>query len=285
MSEQAPLAVCFGEILFDRFEDGDYPGGAPLNFAWYLRQFGVSVTILSAVGRDGLGDAAIDLLDRAGIGGSWVGRRPEPTGTAEVSLCNGQPTYTFPENVAWDHIELPPAQASSGSLVYFGTLAQRTASNRACLARLLASPFQHRVFDVNLRPGYYSEATIADGIARASIVNMNRDEWPVIRRVAGVDAPGQLVERFGLAAAIVTMGSEGAELHAPGGTCRAASAPTLPTDTVGAGDAFCATIAAAAMRGVDLAGALPVACDAGAFVAAHRGAQVELPAELRAALG
>ena len=251
MSERTPLAVCFGEILFDRFEDGDYPGGAPLNFAWYLRQFGVSVAIVSAVGQDDLGDAAMGLLDRAGIERKWVGRRPEPTGTAAVSLRDGQPTYVLPQDAAWDHIGPPATPPPSGSLVYFGTLAQRTADNRACLAGLLASRFHHRVFDVNLRLDFYSDEIIADG----------------------------------LAAAIVTMGREGAELHTRGRTFQAASAPALAGDTVGAGDAFCAVIAAAAVHGVDLARALPVACDAGAFVAARRGAQIELPAELRAAFG
>lgn len=283
MSDRTPRAVCFGEILFDRFEDADYPGGAPLNFAWYLRQFGVSVAMVSAVGRDSLGDTAIALLERAGIEAQWVGRRPEPTGIATVSLHNGQPAYVFTQDAAWDHIEPPFTPAPAGELVYFGTLAQRSAANRASLPRVLTSPFRHRVFDVNLRPGCYSDKIIAEGIARASIVNMNRDEWPVIRRVAGVDTPAQLVERFGLAAAIVTMGSEGAELHTPGRMLRAPGSPALPADTVGAGDAFCAVMAAAAIRCIDLDRALPVACDVGAFVASRRGAQVDLPAGLRAA--
>ncbi len=283
MSGRAPRAVCFGEILFDRFEDADYPGGAPLNFAWYLRQFGVSVAMVSAVGRDSLGDAAIALLERAGIEARWVGRRPEPTGTATVSLHDGQPTYEFTQDAAWDHIEPPAAPTLAGELVYFGTLAQRSAANRAALAQMLASPFRHRVFDVNLRPGCYSDKIIADGIARATIVKMNQDEWPVIRRVVGAETPAQFVERFGLAAAVVTMGSEGAELHTPGQAFRAPGSPALPADTVGAGDAFCAVMAAAAIRCIDLGRAIPVACDAGAFVASRRGAQVDLPAGLRTA--
>jgi len=283
MTYRTPRAVCFGEILFDRFADADYPGGAPLNFAWYLCQFGVSVAMVSAVGRDSLGDTAIALLERAGIEARWVGRRPEPTGIATVSLSDGQPTYEFTQDAAWDYIEPPLAPTLAGELVYFGTLAQRSAANRASLARVLASPFRHRVFDVNLRPGCYSDEIIADGIARASVVNMNRDEWSVIRRVAGLETPAQLVERFGLAAAVVTMGSDGAELHTPGQAFRARGAPVLPADTVGAGDAFCAVMAAAAIRGIGLGRALPVACDAGAFVASRRGAQVDLPAGLRAA--
>jgi len=283
MSERAPRTFCFGEILFDRFEDADYPGGAPLNFAWYLTQLSVSVAMVSAVGRDSLGDTAIALLERAGIEAQWVGRRPEPTGIATVSLQNSQPTYEFTQDAAWDHIEPPDAPAPAGELLYFGTLAQRSVANRAALTRMLASPFKHRFFDVNLRPDYYSDRIISDGITGASIVKMNRDEWPVIRRAAGVETPAQLVDRFGLAAALVTMGSEGAELHTPGRAFRAPGSPVLPADTVGAGDAFCAVIAVAAIGGIDFGSALPVACDAGAFIASRRGAQVDLPAGLRTA--
>ena len=42
MSDPELQAIAFGEILFDVFDDGAYLGGAPLNFAWYLRQFGVA---------------------------------------------------------------------------------------------------------------------------------------------------------------------------------------------------------------------------------------------------
>jgi len=51
-------AVVFGEILFDVFADGEYLGGAPLNCGWYLRQFGIEVQMVSAIGKDQRGQQA-----------------------------------------------------------------------------------------------------------------------------------------------------------------------------------------------------------------------------------
>jgi len=276
-----PEAISFGETLFDRFEDGDYLGGAPLNVAWYLDQMGIPVGFVSAVGRDELGTAALRALERTGIYTRWVCRRPEPTGTVDISLSDGQPSYVFASNVAWDHISLEDRQLPATRLVYYGTLAQRSEASRATLGRLFESPFEHRFFDVNLRQGFYSDRIILDSLTRASIAKMNDSEWSVVARVADVATPGQLIERFDLRAAIVTLGSRGAELHTAAGTRSARPVAISVADAVGAGDAFSAVVAAAALRDVELESALPAACEAGAFVAAHRGAQVDLPADLR----
>ena len=105
MSRSGILAVSFGEVLFDCFEDRTCIGGAPLNFAWNLRQFGFGVVMVSAVGRDELGAEVRQFMDRAGIEGAWTSERPEATGTVDVRLTNGEPEFTVNENVAWDHIE------------------------------------------------------------------------------------------------------------------------------------------------------------------------------------
>ena len=75
MYDQHPQSISFGEILFDHFQDGVHLGGAPLNFAWYLRQFGISVAMVSAIGSDELGNVVQHLLDGAGIQQKWVSPR------------------------------------------------------------------------------------------------------------------------------------------------------------------------------------------------------------------
>ena len=84
-------------------------GGASLNFAWNLRQLGFPVAMVSAVGRDELGQQARSFLRRADIDQQWVADRPEPTGTVDVLLDDGQPSYTIRAGVAWDYIETKPA--------------------------------------------------------------------------------------------------------------------------------------------------------------------------------
>ena len=119
----------FGEILYDCFTDRTCLGGAALNFAWNLRQLGFPVAMISAVGRDDLGRQARDFLTRADIGQQYVADRPEPTGTVDVFLQDGQPSYTIRSGVAWDHIETQPALDQPPDLIYYGTAAQRSPAN------------------------------------------------------------------------------------------------------------------------------------------------------------
>lgn len=280
MNIEPTVAVSFGEILFDRFQDGDYLGGAPLNFAWYLRQFGVPVAMISAVGHDVLGSTAIEALVKAGIKHDWVSRRHEPTGTAGVSIRNGQPVFGFSENSAWDQITLPVEAGHGGSLIYFGTLSQRSSANRVSLEQLLQAPFRHRFFDVNLRPGHYSDDVIKRGITAASAVKMNLDEWQIVSAVTRIASPEEMLDHFDLSALVITNGPDGAELHVDGEVYRSSSPPVDQVDSVGAGDAFCSVMAAACVLDVPLHRALDIACEAGAFVASRRGAQVLLPSDI-----
>lgn len=276
-------AVAFGEVLFDCFEDQACIGGAPLNFAWYMRQFAVPVAMVSAVGRDPLGAAVRRSLQEAGIEQSWVFERPEPTGTVDVQLADGQPEYTINENVAWDCIELSGKLQMQPDLLYFGTLAQRTEVNRAALKKLLALESRHRFFDINLRQNYYSVEIVLDGLQKATILKLNEEEWSIIRGLIREESPARMLERFDLETIALTRGGEGAELYVPGKKLEATSARVAVVDAVGAGDAFSAALAAGAMRNADLEQTLQVACEAGAFVVQQRGAQVELPETLRGA--
>ncbi|MGN6640094.1 MAG: PfkB family carbohydrate kinase, partial [Mucilaginibacter sp.] len=56
--------LCFGEILWDTFDDGKKPGGAPMNVAMHLMQQGVDVAFASRVGQDAAGDELVDFLQQ-----------------------------------------------------------------------------------------------------------------------------------------------------------------------------------------------------------------------------
>ena len=154
-------SIVFGEILYDCFPDRTCLGGASLNFAWNLRQLGFPVAMISAVGRDELGQQARGFLRRADIDQQWVADRPEPTGTVDVLLDDGQPSYTIRAGVAWDYIETKPALDQPPDLIYYGTAAQRSPANRPGLEHLLAAKPRHRLFDVNLRKDCYTPQTRA----------------------------------------------------------------------------------------------------------------------------
>ena len=51
MSEKKTI-LCFGEVLWDSLPRGIFPGGAPVNVAYHLTQFGHHAVPVTAVGRD-----------------------------------------------------------------------------------------------------------------------------------------------------------------------------------------------------------------------------------------
>jgi fructokinase len=280
MTGTSVQALAFGEILFDVYEDGAYLGGAPLNFAWYLRQFGIRVGMISAVGHDSLGERAQAILRQARVDQTYVTLANVPTGTVDVSLTNGQPQYVINAGVAWDNITLAAQLPHVPQLLYFGTLAQRTIANRTTLKKLLAMNSPHRFFDINLRQHYYSDEILLESLKKSTLVKLNEDEWTVLSRMTAETNPLKTVQRYGLQALIITRGERGASLYRPIGETHAASPKVTVVDAVGAGDAFSAAMAAAVIRGVSLDRALQVACEVGAFVVTVRGAQTTLPPTL-----
>jgi len=277
MDQNDGLSVVFGEVLFDCFDDREVLGGAPLNFAWHLRQFGRRTAMVSAVGKDRLGAEVRSFLTRADIVQDWVTDRPEATGTVTVSLHDGEPTYTIHQNVAWDHIQPPDPLPGKPDLVYFGTVAQRNAGNRETLRQLLATAPRHRLCDVNFRPPFYSEAIVLESLRQATIVKLNEEEWPIVQRMAGLNAASDLLESFDLEMVALTRGGAGAELYLAEGTHDEAGHPVAVVDTIGAGDAFCAALAAGVLTHADPGRILSVACSAGAAAVQQRGGQGRLP--------
>lgn len=109
-----PLVIGIGEFLWDILPTGRKAGGAPVNFAYHASQNGVEGWAVSAVGND---DAGRDLLAVTASYGirTLVATVDKPTGTVDVSLCDGQPTYTIHEHVAWDYIPLTEGDAVFGA--------------------------------------------------------------------------------------------------------------------------------------------------------------------------
>ena len=283
MDKSRFCCLVFGEILYDCFADRTCLGGAALNFAWILRQLGFPVAMISAVGRDALGRQARDFLREADIAQQWVADRDEPTGTVNIFLRNGQPSYTILSGVAWDFIETQPRLDRAPDLLYYGTAAQRSAANRPGLEHLLAAQPRHRFFDINLRKDAYTPETVLLGLEAATIVKLNDEEWEEVRHITGIDAPAVFIERFGLDCLAITCGAEGARLHYADASFEKRLDPVPVVDAVGAGDAFSGVLAAGALLGTGREQVLDLACTAGSAAVQHPGAHLELPAEVKGA--
>lgn len=293
MSHPATI-VGLGEILWDVFPEGARFGGAPANFACTAAALlggRARVWMAGAVGRDELGRRAIESLEAHGVDVSCVAALEQPTGQVLVTVDPaGHASYEFAADAAWDNLPWTPEfeqLAARADVVCFGTLAQRSGRSRETVRRFVsATPATAlRVFDINLRPPFFNDATILESLALASLVKLNDDELNVLAVLCGlhgseVEMLRQLSRRFDLQTAALTRGPHGAILVRGDEVSEHAGIPVEVVDTVGAGDAFTAALVAGLLDGRDLAAVNDHACRLAAFVCSQPGATPRIPREL-----
>ena len=319
--------LTFGEALFDIINGSAHPGGAPLNLAAHLAKLGekkeerqrenggekqegkregkqgiksgVKPAVISAAGKDELGDKLLNEAEKLGIDTSYISiDEKRPTGTVTVELeGEGIPNFTIHKNVAWDAIKLDSektdALASEEWDVFcFGTLAQRSETNRKTLQQLLSAIRPKHVFyDVNLRPGFYEKEWIEASLAFADIVKMNSEEADIISGLLFNKTHSEeelcrlLVEKYpGISIICITKGSGGAAVfHNKSNLCAYEEVKTKSievADTVGAGDAFSAGFLYAYFSGCSVSQAASFACALGTYVASKPGSVPEYSDEI-----
>ena len=134
------IIVGMGEALWDVLPEGKKIGGAPANFAYHVSQFGFDSRVVSAVGRDELGEEILKVFNEKKLK-MQIEQVDYPTGTVQVTLDDeGVPCYEIKEGVAWDNIPFTDELkrlALSTRAVCFGSLAQRNEVSRATINRFL----------------------------------------------------------------------------------------------------------------------------------------------------
>ena len=248
--------VIFGEVLFDRFPDGDTVlGGAPFNVAWNLQALGLPPLLVSRVGEDELGRRIRAAMTARGLDTTGLQADPrQPTGTVEVTLDQGEPRYEIAAGRAYDFIDarlLPPLPPDS--LLYHGSLALRTPVPRPALERLRAAAGGGTFVDVNLREPWWRREAVLELLHGARWAKLNGDELEHL--VPGepdrARRASRLLAEADLECVIVTLGAEGAVAHGREGWTHRPPPPTAAQhkDTVGAGDAFASVVLLGLARG------------------------------------
>ena len=286
------IIVGLGEALWDVLPEGKKLGGAPANFAYHTRQFGLNSMAVSAVGEDKLGDETLAALDEKGLE-YHIARVPYPTGTVQVTLDEGGiPTYNIRENVAWDNIPFTPELeeiARRCRAVCWGSLAQRNVVSRETIHKFLETMpdggGRLKIFDVNLRPPFIDPDVIRRSLYLCNILKLNTDELdtlvPLIGLPDGSDEAQcrRLMQRFDISYVVLTQGEEGSSIFAPDESSTLPASPVKVVDTVGAGDAFTATFAVGLLSGLPLTEAHLRASDISAYVCTQHGATPPHPRE------
>lgn len=278
-SDQA--VIIWGEVLWDRFPEGDMLGGAPANVAWHLGLAGGWARFVSRVGDDADGRRAIEQL--ASVCDADLVQIDAERGTGEVlvSIESGEPRYTLVPGRAWERIECTPdvieALGEAGVMVY-GTLAQHTedgiAGWRAAIAAARSKCL--KVCDVNLRRLPVASANerraVDEAIAAADIIKVNDKELARIAEWNGWRDPIREL-RAGRRIVALTHGADGATIYGDKEVVRIAGVQSAPGgDNVGCGDAFVAIFVHGMTLGWDLHTSGNAASRWAAAVAGVRGA-------------
>ena len=286
--------VGLGEVLWDVLPEGKKLGGAPANFAYHAGQFlGMDNTIaVSALGEDSLADETIEALEEHNLK-YLLPRVPYPTGTVQVTLSgDGIPAYEIKENVAWDNIPYIPeisAIAKNCRAVCFGSLAQRSAKSWATIRQFLDDTPADclKIFDINLRQQFYTKDVIEESLKRCNILKINDEELVVIKRMYGyddLDMRGiceKMLAKYSLKMLVLTCGTNGSYVFAPGLTSFQETPKVKVADTVGAGDSFTGSFCAVILNGKPMEEAHKKAVEVSAFVCTQNGAMPTLPDRLR----
>lgn len=273
--------LCFGEILWDNLPTGAVEGGAPMNVALHLKQFGIKSLIASSVGNDKKGRGLLGFLEKSGMETSLVQINNNlPTSEVKVWLNEkNNASFEIVEPVAWDDIRLTKdlmEAAKASKAIVFGSLASRNDTTRETLSALLDLDLV-KIMDVNLRAPFVKREVIEPLLKRANIVKLNDDELVIIGSWFGfkgkMDALAkQLYDFLSLETLLVTRGEHGACLIHNNEFFQHAGFKVKVADTVGSGDAFLAGFLAAWSEGKNMSTAIAEACAIGAFVATQTGA-------------
>ncbi len=275
--------LIFGEIIWDVYSDRACIGGAPLNFAAHAAGLGADVSLLSAVGKDRLGEQALDLLNGWSIDCTYVQRNEWPTGRCEVTLDRFSiPSYRVLTDAAYDRItlsdaELAALQADQFDAFYFGTLAQRGVSRTALERLLTACHFKSIFCDLNLRPANYDRQSVENCLKYATILKFSDEEAPLLQTAARLpeEEASETAQRLlclcpDLSIVLLTVGAAGAKAFtADGNSFFAPAEPVKPVSTVGAGDSFGAAWLCSYLNGDSIEEALRKANHRAAWVVAH----------------
>jgi fructokinase len=273
--------TCFGETLWDILPTSKQPGGAPMNVAADLRNFGLDARMISRVGSDELGTELLDFIAQKGLPLDLIQiGQTHLTGVAKANISDAnEVTYKIVQPVAWDYIQLAPnlieAVQNSDFFIY-GSLAARSQQTHETLLALLEVA-QRKVFDVNLRAPHYERGLVEELLHRADIAKLNEHELIELSAWYGEEsdlhaAMHRLRDRYTLDVLCVTLGEHGAVLLDETGLYSQLSFPVEVADTIGSGDAFLAGFLYQTVQGESAQKTLEFACATGAYVATQRGA-------------
>jgi fructokinase len=279
------MVIVIGEILVDRFPDYERIGGAPFNFAYHLKKLGWPVRLITRIGDDADGRKIRRLLEASKFDPEDIQvDSSHATGRVNVSLSGeGVPRFDICEDVAYDHIDLSSpitGGATPFDMIYFGSLIQRTRGGFQQVRRFLAQNGADATCfcDINLRAPHILAEAVETSLRHADILKLNDEELTAVSRLfKGPSREEEIVRwlmnAYSISTIALTRGAGGSTLITRERSIASAPAAAVDImDTVGAGDAYAAIIAAGILKRLPMEEALDLATEFSAQICGLAGA-------------
>lgn len=273
--------VCFGEVLWDMLPTGKMPGGAPMNVAIHLRNFGNTVSLISKVGTDDLGKELLEYLISKDMDIRYIQvGQTHLTGVVKVNLDNAQNvSYKIIAPVAWDYIgfdlDAQEIVAESAAFV-FGSLAARSEQTFETLKAYLKVA-KNKILDINLRYPNYDKPVLEFLLQNTDLLKINEEELVILSDyfLQSNDLENQVKElsqKYEIPIICVTLGANGAVLFQNNQFYDFGGFRVDVVDTIGSGDSFLAMLISHQLSQKSIQETLENACAVGALVAQTSGA-------------
>lgn len=296
MEEQV---LVIGEALIDIVETADgtreLVGGSPANVAVGLARLGHRTALHTHIGRDARGARIAEHVasSRAGLTpGSWG---DAPTSTARARLAaDGSASYVF--DIDW---RIPAPVLGSVALVHSGSIALFLEPGGEVTLEALRHAAHGGALvsvDPNIRPalvGDHSDALrrFGDAARTADLVKLSDEDAAWLYPGRQPEEVLADIAAHGPRLVVMTRGAAGAMALGPDGIVAAAAWPVAVADTIGAGDAYMASLISSAVDDPLLFTSEPAveramrrAAVAAGITVARSGANPPTRAELDAAL-
>ena len=253
-------------------------GGKGANQALAAARAGAYVRLFGAVGGDDFAERALADLRAAAVDLTRVARRPEPTGAALI--CVDRQGENMIVVASGANRRVTADQIDEAALAAPGLLLLQMETPPAENWKLIERA-RRRGWDILLNAAPAGDIPLTT-LRQLDWLAVNDGEAMAIAARAGlapatpIEAARRLATTAGLRC-IVTLGGEGAIAVDGAILWHVGVLPIRPVDTVGAGDAFVGTFAAAIDAGHDLPAALHRASVAGGLACLVPGAQPSLP--------
>lgn len=262
--------LVFGELLYDIYENNAIIGGAPFNYSIQLSRLIANDGVLkfiTSIGNDDFGHNATDFISKENIDSSLIQiSKKYNTGKAIVFLDeNKVPDYTIEENVAWDNIEYSDnisniLKNTNYDLFYFNILSQRNDTSYKTIKKIYSNiNAKYKVCDVTFRKNYYTKEKIKEAFEFINILKINDDELLTIKELfyPTLENNNKLLLKtiqkdFDIEYIFLTLGAQGSAVMHNGEYIINPINKVEVVDTVGAGDAFCAALSYAILKGLKL---------------------------------